>query len=240
MADNYETLIKWFLRFNGYFGVENFVIHEPLPRNNQQGGETDILGVRFPFSREQPGFVIANYSNLLDEKAQQRSLIDVVIAEVKNRDDDYLNDIWIKQEPKYVDRVAYIIRWIGALKDERKIHCVASRLKEKYRCQIGRYLFRFIYFGRQRHQSLEKLGIRQITFQEVVQFLLLTRTPSFYVNDLGVRSHHNQWDPLIKEIWRVGDPDSPQGIEEQEAAIFDLLDNYNLKFHYPTLNGSSR
>ena len=58
MADNYETLVRWYLRFNGYFTVESFIVHEATNQRNQQGGETDVLGVRFPFSQENPGFPI--------------------------------------------------------------------------------------------------------------------------------------------------------------------------------------
>jgi len=29
MADNYERFVRWYLRFNGYFTVENFYVHNP-------------------------------------------------------------------------------------------------------------------------------------------------------------------------------------------------------------------
>lgn len=223
MPDKYETLVRWFLRFNGYFGIESFIIHEPMDGGNRQGGETDLLGLRLPFSQEKPDFQIVNYSDLVDQEANDRHLIDVVIAEVKNRDDDYLNPIWITDGPKYLDRVAYIIRWIGAFKNEETIKKVANKLKKEYRFREGQFLFRFIYFGRQSHPRFKELGIKQITFQEIIQFILQSRTPSFYVNDLGVRSPHSQWDALIKEIWKIGDPESKFSLAEQEKCILDLL-----------------
>ena len=29
MENNYEKFVRWYLRFNGYLTVQNFVIHEP-------------------------------------------------------------------------------------------------------------------------------------------------------------------------------------------------------------------
>jgi len=228
MADNYETLVRWFLRFNGYFGVESFIIHEPMDGGNRQGGETDVLGIRLPFSKENPGFQLINYSGLFDNEVNDKHLIDIVIAEVKNRDDDYLNPIWLADEPKYLERVAYIIRWIGAFQDEETIYKVACTLKKKYRCQEGQFLFRLFYFGRHSHLHFKELGISQITFQNIIQFFIHSRSPSFYVNDLGVRSPHSQWDTLIKDIWKIGDPKSKLSLDEQEKHIFDLL-NWNNK-----------
>jgi len=224
MADNYETIVRWYLRFNGFFTVESFIVHEVVNQGNQQGGETDILGVRFPFSQENAGFQILNDTNLLGTGTRENGLTDIIIAEVKNRDDDYLNGIWKDPDPKYLERVAYIIRWIGIFKDENEIHRAASEIKSKYQFQEGNYRIRFIYFGKRKHQSIEQLGITQITFDEVIDFLLHLRMPSFYVHNSGARSPHHQWDTLIKDIWNVGDVRCNQSVEEQKKAIYRILD----------------
>jgi hypothetical protein len=57
-VDPYELLVRWYLRFNGYLGVENFVVHQTVEGGNVQVGEDDILAIRFPNSRENPGFVL--------------------------------------------------------------------------------------------------------------------------------------------------------------------------------------
>ena len=223
MADNYETLVRWYLRFNGYFTVESFIVHEATNQRNQQGGETDVLGVRFPFSQENPGFPILNDENLL-QIDQANTSIDVVIAEVKNRDDDYLNNIWIDNNSKYFERVSYIIRWIGIFKGETEIHRAASEIKSKYRFEENGYRIRFIYFGKNKYERFDQLGILQITFDEIIDFLLHLRMPSFYVHNSGARSQHHQWDDLIKNIWNVGDVKCNQSTEEQKRAIYRILD----------------
>ena len=49
-----EIVAKWYLRFNGYFLVENFILQDGGLRN-QPGGQltdADILAVRFPHTKE--------------------------------------------------------------------------------------------------------------------------------------------------------------------------------------------
>jgi hypothetical protein len=55
MPDACETFVRWYVRFNGYLGVENFIVHEPRAGRVNQGTESDILAVRFPYSQEDPG-----------------------------------------------------------------------------------------------------------------------------------------------------------------------------------------
>jgi hypothetical protein len=94
MADRYETFVRWYLRFNGYLTVENFVIHEPVAGGVPQGGEFDVVGVRFPYSRESPGFDIELDKSPIDDQAREDRLVDVVIAEVKSGGRTGLNPIW--------------------------------------------------------------------------------------------------------------------------------------------------
>jgi len=48
-ANRFELLATWYLRFNGYFTIQDFTVH---PDFRKQGGgtDTDILAVRFPHS----------------------------------------------------------------------------------------------------------------------------------------------------------------------------------------------
>ncbi len=184
MADAYETLVRWYLRFNGYLGVENFIVHEPVDEGNIQGGETDIIGVRFPYSHEDVGFPIVNDCRLFDEEVAANSLIDFVIAEVKTSRRSNLNKIWTENEEIYVDRVAYMIRWMGFLSDERAIHNLAQELKAGFRGRERNYLVRLIYFTRKRQRFVSDQGIPQITIREILDFFFKIRTPSYQQNNL--------------------------------------------------------
>jgi hypothetical protein len=94
MPHAHETLVRWYLRFNGYLGEESFVVHEPDIGGVPQGAEFDTLAVRFPFSREYAGFAIENDPRLLDVEAIQKSLVDFTIAEVKSGENLKPNRIW--------------------------------------------------------------------------------------------------------------------------------------------------
>jgi hypothetical protein len=227
--DSYEILVRWYLRFNGFFSVENFIIHEPVSDGNRAGGETDIIAVRFPYSREEvmEGFTIPNDGKLFDQEASEKKLTEFIIAEVKSGDSprSNLNKVWTKSDKLYLDRIAYLIRWMGMFDNEDTIYKVATELKDEYRCQEDRYLIRLIYFAKEKKSHIKKLGIPQITFADIFEFIYRLRTPSFKTQGLGVRSPHTQWHPLIKQVWEIGNPESPYDDEKKAQQMLKLLEN---------------
>ena len=84
-----EELVRWYLRLNGYFTIESFIVHAADDPgrilNNQIGShtETDILAVRMPYSKEITGKLsIVNHQPLVEGSYGR---YDFVIAEVGNR-----------------------------------------------------------------------------------------------------------------------------------------------------------
>src|SRR5437870_1379942 len=124
-GDPYELLVRWYLRFNGYLGIENFVVHEPIEGGIRQGGETDVLAVRFPYSREEAGFAIETDAKLIDKEAVDEHLVDFVVAEVKAGRNASLNDVWREpQDNQKIGRVAYLLRWLGPFDDQEILQSV--------------------------------------------------------------------------------------------------------------------
>ena len=64
MAQPTENLVRSYLRFNGYLGVENLIVHEPISGAVPQGAEFDVVAVRFPFSSETADFELPRHSQL--------------------------------------------------------------------------------------------------------------------------------------------------------------------------------
>jgi len=221
-VDPYELLVRWYLRFNGYLGVENFVVHETVQGGNVQGGETDILAVRFPYSREDPGFALQTDPKLLDTKSVDGGLVDLVVAEVKGRRHDTLNKVW-RSPPDAIkiDRVAYIVRWLGPFSDDALIRQVATELQASHRAQHAQFLFRVVLFAQKVQPAL---SLRQVTFHDIADFLVHVRAPSWQDRGFGARSPHSQWHPLIKEIWKIADPQIGQDPEAKVQAILELLE----------------
>jgi len=225
MKEQHEKLVRWYLRFNGYLTAENYVIHEARNGKVPQGGEFDTLGVRFPYSREQVDQkLIRNDPKLDDAEARAAHLIDFVIAEVKGGNRNKLNSIWQSgDEGAKVRRVAYLLRWMGALGDEQRISDVARRLQKEHRVREHGYLFRLVYFSHSHTQQAVPAVVPQITFQEIAEFIVKLRTPCWKGYGMGVRSLHGQWDKLICDIWDIGNPDSPLSEAQKIEAILALL-----------------
>jgi hypothetical protein len=40
---------------------------------------------------------------------------------------------------------------------------------------------------------------------------------------MGVKSNHEQWDDLIREIWNIGNPERPGSDNEKVDAILQLI-----------------
>jgi len=221
-VDPYELLVRWYLRFNGYLGVENFLVHQTVPSGNVQVEEIDILAVRFPHSREDPGFQIEPDPKLLDKRAVDHGLVDFVVAEVKGGQNDTLNKIWRQPADSVkIERVGYVIRWLGALSDDLLIQKVATELQASHSAQQDQFLFRVVMFA---HKVQPKLSLRQLTFHDIADFLVNVRAQCWQDRGFGVRSPHNQWHPFIKEIWKIADPGAGPDSEGSVQAIVDHLE----------------
>ena len=79
---NPEKVAYWYFRLNGFFQIENFVVHPP--GHGGQRTDADLLAVRFPFRAER---LIDDPNNTMADDEQGLALsddrIDVVMVEVK-------------------------------------------------------------------------------------------------------------------------------------------------------------
>ena len=104
---------------------------------------------------------------------------------------------------------------------EEDINRVVSDLKSKYRSRICQYFFRLVVFNQRYSKDLARRGIHQITITDIADFFINVRTPSWQHEGLGVRSAHDQWDPLIKKIWKIGDPEHAV---DENVKVREVLD----------------
>jgi hypothetical protein len=228
MADKYETFVRWYLRLNGFFTVDNFVVHEAgNGRIVPEGGEFDTIGVRFPHSREQVDRkLIINDSRLDDAEVRDHELIDFVIAEVKGGKRNTLNSIWrAGSEEKKVRRIVYLLKWMGPFKDENQIRELAIRLQRDHRARESGFQFRLVYFSHAHSQQALPRNVKQISFHEIADFIVSLRTPCWKDSGLGVFSNHEQWDKLICDVWNIGTPESLQTKAQKIDSILALLSN---------------
>ncbi|WP_256806808.1 hypothetical protein [Bradyrhizobium sp. Bra64] len=99
-----EKVAYWYFRLNGFFQIENFVVHPE--RRGGQRTDADLLAVRFPFRAER---LFDDPNDIMADDVQQLALsgdlIDLVIAEVKTNQPCTLNGPWTRQDRQNVHRV---------------------------------------------------------------------------------------------------------------------------------------
>lgn len=204
MADKYERFIAAYLRLNAYFTIPNFIVHAADDRKRISGGrigmytETDILGIRMPYSKEITGHLrIANHERLVADSEEKT---DVVIAEVKSGKDNTPNRVWKKGDS---DRtIAYVVRFVG-LHDECEINDVADALASTFRFEDDCCRLRYMIFAHEINKYYEQKGVTYIPFRCVIRFLVTVRGQSWIDCDLGVASVHTQWDEVLDEVFSI-------------------------------------
>jgi hypothetical protein len=231
MTDRYEKFVRWYLRFNGYFCVENFILHKRVGRSILQGGEFDVLAVRFPYSHEDKfeGVPIHNDAQLqfgndrrLPEWIHRVGAIDFVVAEVKSGRPN-LNDIWIDPdlEGDKRARIEYLLKWMGPIGNSEVIRSTASELHQNLWSISDGNVFRVITFSfRNQIRAIQDARILQIPFEAIAEWMVTARTPCWREHGLGARSAHQQWDDMIQKIWKCGDPRTEM---DKQARIADIM-----------------
>lgn len=163
-----EKVAYWYFRLNGFFQIENFVIHPE--RRGSQRTDADLIAVRFPYRAERmfddPGGIMADDNERL---ALSDRLIDIVIAEVKTNQPCTLNGPWTRQERRNIHRV---LAAIGSVPSD-SIEPVATDI---YRFGIHKsetLRIRLAAVGRDRSEEIaEKYpSVSQVLWAEMLSFI---------------------------------------------------------------------
>jgi len=184
-ANRVEKLIYWYLRFNGYLTVENFIVHPNFKRDPE--AEADILAVRFPLSAEDPRrFTFGRDSNLIIPDR-----IDFIIGEVKSSRCD-INPSW--SEP-HRENIQYALRWLGYW-PEGEIDAISRAVYNQKVWASDSASVRFVCFGME-----ENLELRQ-KYPSMKQILLVPMM-NFVRNRLTIgclKLHRKNWDSYIQNL----------------------------------------
>jgi hypothetical protein len=216
-----EILTKWYLRLNGYFTVDNFIVHNPdrIPNGVVSNStETDVLAIRLKHSKEIAGQLhIANDGKLLDKFG---SNLDFVIAEVKTGNEDKPNKVWRGNNK---EAIKYITRFAGIIESEEEIALVADKLlaDRTYEKNDKSFRIRLIIFSEKEPNKNWK-NVTHIFLEHIVDFILQIRGQCWIENEIGVASIHYQWDELINSIFEIANKNG-QEIEEKKKHIMNLL-----------------
>lgn len=183
MENKFDQLALWYLRLNGYLTVQHFILH-PAIRGGQRA-EVDILGVRFPYSKEVAGAEMKRDDNLVFQDGK----IDFIIAEVKSEECN-LNGPWTKPN---TENWEYVIKWLGMIPEVE----VPKLAKDLYTNKVyvgNKCVIRLVCFGNQRSEQLSPKVV-QIEFNQVIDFFL-DRFKQFRRQKRDIE----QWPQFIKEL----------------------------------------
>jgi len=226
-AQRFETFVTWYLRFNGYFTIPSFVVHagdDPTRISGDTIGnltEIDTIAVRLPYSREESGTPFPLDTTLVDEDARGR--IDVVLAEVKSGDSNSPNRIWRKDETSHIE---YLLKLLGWHEDDAEIKKAAKELAQNYTLEEPKpnLRVRYIIFGKAPDLNWGTKGVKYITFNDCIKFIAEERGQCWANSGIGRRSMHDQWNPLIKRIYKIANNPSSDPASRQKQ-IEDVLWN---------------
>ena len=227
MTNVSEELVRNYLRLNGYFCIDNFIVHagDDQDRITQEGlvgnyTETDILGIRLPYSKEISGkLYVANDQKLVDGINERK---DIVIGEAKTGNQDKPNKPWKDGTKIHIQE--YILNFIGLSKDDKEIRKIAKNLANQYIYEDEKIRIRYIIFSEKENKHYIDKGVSYITYDHIINFITDVRGQSWMGANIGVASLHQQWPPFLNKIFDVANNNS-LNLEERKAEMRKLLDS---------------
>lgn len=193
-----EKVAYWYFRLNGFFQIENFVVH-PARRGGQRT-DADLLAVRFPYRAERlfddPNDIMADDVQRL---ALSPDMLDIVIVEVKTNQPCTLNGPWTRQDRQNVDRV---LAAIGCLPPDQ----IEEAANDIYRrgVHLGKLglRIRLVAVGREHSKELSATypAVTQLTWPEMLAFIW-DRLHRYRQQKTQV----DQWDAQGRRIKRLAD-----------------------------------
>lgn len=193
-----ERVAYWYFRLNGFFQIENFVVHPE--RRGSQRTDADLLAVRFPFRAERlfdnPNDVMAD-----DQQGLKLSpdLIDAVIAEVKTNQPCTLNGPWTKQEHQNVHRA---LAAMGCIPADHIKQAAEDIYRAGAHVSTNGVRIRLIAVGRENNNELFNAypNVVQRTWRDVLSFIW-NRLRRYRQQKTQV----DQWDCQGRRIKRLAD-----------------------------------
>ncbi|WP_310551311.1 hypothetical protein [Paenibacillus glufosinatiresistens] len=118
-----EELVYWYLRFNGFFPLTNFVLHRQGLQDGHQNADADLVAIRPKFVAEEVGN--GHRDEYLFGHFSPNTNIGL-ICEVKSASRLNLEKVHMRRE----DRIQYCLRRIGFF-SETKVRLHAEELRTR-------------------------------------------------------------------------------------------------------------
>jgi hypothetical protein len=213
---NAEKVAYWYLRLNGFFQIENFVVHPE--RRGSQRTDADLLAVRFPFRAER---LFDNLNDVMADDAQRLALsdnlIDILIAEVKTSQPCTLNGPWTVEDRENVHRV---LAAIGCLPRDQ-IRAAATDIYRTGLHRANTLRIRLVAVGRTRDENLARQypEVTQLIWEEMLEFVW-----DRFSRYRQQKAQVDQWDDEGKKLKQLVDEHarSPEDFVERALRLMGV------------------
>ena len=203
-----EDVVAWFLRLNGFFTTENFVVHQPERSVNKgQRTEADVLGVRFPQRAERVAGLF-----LKDHELFSGVAVPVFVIAEATSGPCKLNGPWTRPAG---ENLKHLLRAVGCPSD--LVPSVADGLYKVGVFKGSCLEARMLSVGNVRAANLPR-GCSQLTWLELLGFCY-DRFTAF----LSYKGDHQQWPSVGQVLWpRREDTTKDAYVERMLALVQDL------------------
>ena len=219
----YEKLASLFLRLNGYFLVDNFIVHagDDDSRISDKGlisqhTEMDTLGIRMPYQKEISGnLYVINFESLILDNGKT----DFVIVESKTGKSNKPNRTWTNIEN--VNTVKYILNFFGVFKTDDEIEEAANELLNNFSVERDEFSFRYIIISETVNDYYAGKGVKFITYDSIIDFIVKIRGECWVNTQIGISSYHGQWDDFMRTVFELANDFSKSyGDRKETIRIF--------------------
>lgn len=189
-----ERLAVWFLRFNGFLTIPNFIVHPEGPRESDgaypQQTDVDVLGVRFPFRAENRGRPMPDHELFTAE--QQRPV--VVLSEVKTGQCG-LNGPWTDPKRENMQKVLCA----GGFRPTDQVEAIAGSLYQTGVWADDSLIIRIVCFGHRHNSGIARSHpeVPQLLWTQDVLPFIYRRFNQYRLE----KQMHHQWDDDAKELF---------------------------------------
>jgi hypothetical protein len=183
-----EHVSSWYFRLNGFLSLPGFVVH-PDEQQRFPRTEADLLGVRFPYSRE---FISTRQ---MEDAAPLAKIDDTcrravfVLVEVKT-DLCNINGPWSDQQKGNMQRV---VRRLG-FAEEPAVEAIAAKMYGSARWESDEYVLQYICVGARKNDGRQRQfpSLLQIDWNEMADFFW-SRFSAFPEKLPDGERVHGQW-----------------------------------------------
>lgn len=161
-----EGVTSWYFRLNGFLTIPGFIVHPDQHRHFPRT-EADLVGVRFPFSKEFISTRQMDDDPLLASIDRTGHRIVFVLVETKT-DLCKINGPWSKPQDENMQR---IIRRIG-FAEESLVNGIAAKMYDSARWEDESYVLQYICVGNRKNDGIQRNfpDLLQIDWSEMAHF----------------------------------------------------------------------